>query len=289
MPNLDTPFLNNACEFFERINDVEVVGEKDFSFQQSSANDILSFLFSIEVIIKNNQIIEQKDLVSINPDKFNLKQLFLILHLKKNKDKYPWLRRAYLGRQVITDTLREGGTEYENILSCLRESKLIGEFSDDNAEKWWTRLSGFSRDISDERLQEIGRKGEQLSFCYEEMRHAPKEIEKTYIENTGAGYDILSWKDASEERLCIEVKTTERGVDNPEASIYLTRNEWKKANEISNYIFHIWDVKKINSPLLAIVDKANLLSHIPKNLGQGEWETVKIKVAPFKKDFLLVN
>lgn len=72
------------------------------------------------------------------------------------------------------------------------------------------------------RKQEVGNTGEQIAYQYEKKRIGKQgKIEKIYLNNVGAGYDLYSIDTKGNERF-IEVKTTLSKTNR----FYISENEW---------------------------------------------------------------
>ncbi|WP_060209926.1 DUF3883 domain-containing protein [Sporosarcina koreensis] len=158
-----------------------------------------------------------------------------------------------------------------DVKQCFKEAELINSYNKD-VIKWWDILSLAVRGQQKDTLMEIGRTGEELSLEYERNRVKKEPIWQS-IESNLSGFDILSVVSLEDlTPLRIEVKTSTR-VSNS-FSFYLSRNEWDVAEVSTNFLFHLWLLS--DTPELFILDKNEMVNHIPTNLGNGSWENVKI-------------
>lgn len=163
----------------------------------------------------------------------------------------------------------------QDILQCLNEAGLLDSPPTDEIVSWWDEMAGHVRGVRSSSLTEIGRKGEKLSLLYEQRRTGQVPRWQA-VESNLSGFDVLSIvsnKDSAQ--LQIEVKATERDVN--VAEFYITQNEWDTAKLSRNYIFHLWIIA--SKPKLASVSREEMEKHIPHDMGQGIWQSVKI---PFK-------
>ncbi|OZV10839.1 hypothetical protein CIW83_18105 [Tissierella sp. P1] len=160
-----------------------------------------------------------------------------------------------------------------DVKQCFEEANLVDNYSEDTIE-WWDKLSSIIKGFYDDELLKIGRIGEKLSIEYEFNRtgHLPKWMS---IETNICGYDLLSCI-SRENRLSqlIEVKTC----SNSSKEIHISNNEWNTAISSENYIFHIWFLNNKSEPKLIILKPDELQKNIPKNMGSGEWGSVKIYI-----------
>lgn len=156
------------------------------------------------------------------------------------------------------------------------------EDSDKDVVDWWSRVAGLTRQMEDEKLTEIGNKGEFLSIRFERNRTGVRPTHMA-LDSNHHGYDILSQIDSSNsDPLHIEVKASISGWRG--GVLHLTRNEYDKSRESGvNYQFHLWDISSEN-PKLLIVSSLDMLQHAPIDSGKGRWETVAIKFKSFNWD-----
>lgn len=171
----------------------------------------------------------------------------------------------------------------EDVFQCFKEAELTNKPPNMGIVTWWDRLASRARGQRDALLLEVGRSGEKLSIQFETNRVgvAPKWQS---IESNAEGYDVLSIVSNSDKtRLSIEVKASLQSVG--QASFYLSRNEWKHALSAANHCIHLW-AQVDKQPQMAILHKTDILPHIPKNLGDGEWTSSAIPFSTFEKMFM---
>lgn len=112
---------------------------------------------------------------------------------------------------------------------------------------------------------EVGRTGEELAYDYEwealkEYPELQKKIEKMYLINERAGYDIESY-DYDGNKIYIEVKTSKSNSEN-RIQFYISRNEDEFICSHKNaYIYYIYDLKH---PKLRVIDQKTYLSYTKK-------------------------
>jgi hypothetical protein len=143
----------------------------------------------------------------------------------------PWVQNATYGRSRV---IRFAGRE---IAQVFVEAGLAHS-TEPEVVAFWDAMAALARGQRDGRLSQIGRQGERLSIAHELARtgRKPKWVA---IDNNEDGYDVLSIVDSNDSRpLSIEVKASTMGLA---GSLHLTRNEWERAQEAENHIFHIWD------------------------------------------------
>lgn len=242
-------------------------------FGINPAIKVIPFLKYINFLDSNNNIHE----LNLNMcDEEILQKILLKYILKKDEDNdedFRWITRAYKGIDFITERLDD------NINACFRQANL---YNDDSnlMEEWWDNIYTYSREKNQEPLQKIGREGEKLSFLYEFQRVGVKP-RKEYIQNTSAGYDLLSINSHNlQKKLMIEVKSSFSSVDKAEA--FITRNELNMAKEHSNYIFHFWLLKNKE---LAVLDREMIIATAPLDKNEGRWEKFKVPFVAFKDNF----
>ena len=185
-----------------------------------------------------------------------------------------WVQNATYGRSRV---IRFAGSE---IAQVFIEAGLAHSIEDE-VVAFWDAMAALARGQKNGRLSAIGRQGERLSIAHELARtgRKPKWVA---IDNNEDGYDVLSVVESGDSRpLSIEVKTSMMGLA---GSLYLTRNEWERAQEVEHHAFHIWAMKP-NAQVLAILTPMEVQGHIPLNTGSGSWESVEIPFAAFREHF----
>ena len=164
--------------------------------------------------------------------------------------------------------------------ACFREAELFQSTAAD-VVAWWDNISACLRKDQQNRFTQVGRKGELLSLKYE-FNRVGQNPKWQSIESNLIGYDLLSKVSKIDSTpLCIEVKTSEEIIEN--ASAHITRKEWNTAINSDHYLFHFWLLSK--TPQLAILSVEMVKSHIPQNIGRGEWESTEIFFKVFEKQF----
>lgn len=186
----------------------------------------------------------------------------------------PWIQNATYGRaRVVRFAARDTAQVFV-------EAGLVDSTADE-VVVFWDSLAALARGQHNQRLSEIGRQGERLSIAYEWSRTGQKP-KWTAIDNNADGYDILSIVESTDRRpLSIEVKTSTLGFS---GQIHLTYNEWERAIEAENHLFHIWIIRPEGS-LLAKLEPDKVKGHIPVNTGIGKWESMQIQISCFKDEF----
>lgn len=186
-----------------------------------------------------------------------------------------WVQNAIYGRMKV---ISFAGTE---IAQVFIEAGLA-HGNDDATVSFWDVMAAMARGQRNDRLTTIGRQGERLTIAHEENRtgRKPKWVA---IESNEDGYDVLSTVDAGDLRsLSIEVKTSTMGVA---GSCYLSRNEWERAEETDNHVFHLWDMRPNCTPVLAVISPHEMEAHIPSDCGSGNWKSVEIPFVAFRVHF----
>ena len=155
---------------------------------------------------------------------------------------------------------------------CLKDACLFESY-DQNVVDWWDSLASPSRMNEKNMKNEIGRKGERLSYEYEERRVGvlPKWVS---IDNNESGYDLLSYVDESrKDRLIIEVKTSEKQWNH--ADYFLSKNEWETLKQHTNSVVHLWSIAE-NEPIMKTVKPSEIEPNIPSDSGNGIWQIVRL-------------
>lgn len=186
-----------------------------------------------------------------------------------------WIQNASFGRSRV---LAFAGNQ---IAQVFVEAGLADGTSDE-VVSFWDVLAARSRGQKNERLNDIGRRGEKLTIAYEYERtgQVPKWIA---IDNNADGYDVLSIVDRDDPRkLTIEVKTSTVGNS---GRFFLTRNEWDRATDSDSHLFHLWDVSNLEHPKLAVISIHTMNEHVPVDQGLGVWDVVEVPYSSFKASF----
>ena len=156
---------------------------------------------------------------------------------------------------------------------CLELGSLFTDPPDTDVIQWWDDIASIFRSRQEQRLLQVGRRGEKLTIDYEYCRTGVKPIWES-INSNCSGYDIRSQFDTLDERvLYIEVKASE--LDYKNASMHLTINEWRLANSHPNATrFYLWLLNE--KAALAVLMPRDIECHIPTNEGSGVWQEVSI-------------
>ena len=188
-----------------------------------------------------------------------------------------WLQNATFGRSRV---LSYAGPEVKQVMS---EAGLASG-TDPETVAFWDMLAAMARGQKDISLSNIGRRGESLTIAVE-SRRTGKEPKWIALDNNADGYDVLSHVGPGDTPLLtIEVKSTTQG---ERGLLHITRNEWERAAEAPFHCFHLWMLLGENDrdSLLAIVNLAEMLPHVPADCGRGEWSSAAVPFAVFKDIF----
>lgn len=219
---------------------------------------------NLSITEKGFEILNQKDMLYAL--RVQLKHLIELM-------KPPWAYLIHKGRKEAFQFFPP------EVKQCFKEAELINSYSKDVIE-WWDILALSVRGMEQETKLEVGRTGEMLSFLYEKNRINKDPVWQS-IESNLSGFDILSnISSRNSTPLLIEVKAST--YTSGFFSFYLTRNEWNVAETAENYRFHLWILG--DTPELFIIDKNDIVNHIPEDHGNGHWENVKIT---FTRDELI--
>jgi len=190
----------------------------------------------------------------------------------------PWTQNASFGRARV---IAFAGAE---IAQVFVEAGLAHGV-DDEVVAFWDAMATRARGQKTDRLTAIGRQGERLTIAYEEARTGRKP-RWVAIDNSDDGYDVLSVVGVDDSRwLSIEVKTSTMGIA---GDFHLTRKEWERAQETDNHLFHLWNIRSIDEPTMAVVAQREMQIHMPSDCGEGTWEMVEIPFRAFQKRFAAV-
>ncbi len=169
--------------------------------------------------------------------------------------------------------------------ACFYNSELMNNPIDDLAASWWIQLESKIFQINNDANAMTGLVGEQLSLKYEEKR-VGRMPDWYSIDSNKVGFDLLSIVDPLNDfKLKIEVKSSKNEIN--EALIHITYNEWLTAISSTDYVFHLWLIS--NRPQIAVIDKTEMVRHIPICSGDGKWETVEIPFNTFNDYFMPYN
>lgn len=186
-----------------------------------------------------------------------------------------WLQNAPWGRSRVLSFCPAG------IHQVMVEAG-VASGTGDEIVAFWDHLAALARGRRDDRLLEIGRRGERLTLAHERVRTG-NEPRWVAIDSNQDGFDVLSIRDQDDPTpLSIEVKTT----TSVASALHLTRNEWEQALDSLAHVFHIWVAAGSAPPRLAVVTVEAMTYHIPSDIGAGEWREVLIPVSEFQNLFV---
>lgn len=183
-----------------------------------------------------------------------------------------WLKHVYKGRLECLQRI-PNHQEKRDMALLLQELELLRETTEE-AVLWWDELvQHFSP--SDDEKTEIGKQGEELSRLYEQQRVGVLPHWESQFSNY-SGYDLLSQISKDDDtKLYIEVKASSHNY-----VFYLTRGEWKKAQETTHYLFHFWHLR---TKELYVFSPQDIASHVSINQGNGQWTVCEITLSNQKQ------
>ena len=229
------------------------------------------------IIIRQNDNFEfGEGIISIlgKEDFLSLQRQLFWLYLKRENPN--WLRYAKDGLRKVRKNIN-----IDDEKQVLRHLKLIPESgrSDFEASSWWIKAADLARTLTQENKSLTGLEGEFLTLAYEKKRTGVDPVHVA-LESNNFGFDVLSQFSKSDKSpLSIEVKASTKSRYG--ATMFLTKYEYCKCEELKeNYVLHLWDLSK-DMPSLLIVQGDEVTKHIPRDIGEGKWETVKIKFDAF--------
>lgn len=193
-----------------------------------------------------------------------------------------WARKIPFGRNVAFQIM----SDEEQI--CFKKAGLMSTPVSLEEVNWWDGLAKLIRQEIEHQNDDTGRRGEELTIRYEKERTKVNPIWES-VNSNFAGYDILSQvSDSDTHQLLIEVKSSTQNMS--DASFYISHNEWSFASAGYNqkrYYFYLWHLGE--SPELAIISYADMLKHIPKDNGLGEWNDVNVPFSAFINKFQAIE
>lgn len=217
-----------------------------------------------------------KEILSDAPEKSLRVQLCDLISF----DEPPWAAKIPHGRQEAMKFFPE------EVYQCFKEAGLLKGWDTDIIE-WWDKLSIATRVHKNAANLVTGRTAERLTLKYEKMRIGIEPHWQS-IESNFSGYDILSYSDSSASvKRMIEVKGSTQ--PKKQAFCFITKNEWKNAEIVEDYRFHLWCLRDENNPILFDLSLEQIKNHIPTDNGKGEWENVKIFYSCFGNDLAVNN
>ena len=268
-------FLIEYC-YNNRLSRDQILISKWASNYEFDNKEILNFCMETEWLVENEGMINctKTSLNILDLETKPLQWRFMLNYLLEEKDVY-WKSILTKGREVSKTFLNKNDVQILEWCGLFEDS--------DDVSDWWLNHRIYNDDEEDEKRILIGRLGERKTLAFERERIGKKPKWVALELGDQEGYDVLSWKDtsSSSERLRIEVKASVQEIG--KADFYLTRNEWERAISGGNHIFHLWPEvgSGRNKPLVLTVEE--LLSHIPKDPGDGKWLEVKIPMITFQE------
>jgi hypothetical protein len=191
----------------------------------------------------------------------------------------PWIMLALDGRKRM---LSFAPIEFGQSMS----EAYLAEGYDDEVVAFWDRLAAIARGQKDASLSAIGRHGERLSLRYEKERTG-RDPQWRSIESNADGYDVMSIVSAENfAQRQIEVKTTTVGIS---GTLHLTRNEWDATVTMRHHAFHLWNLKEMCAPKLAVISRDQMSVHVPNDAGAGLWREVEVPMREFAEHFVPVE
>jgi hypothetical protein len=185
-----------------------------------------------------------------------------------------WIQNAVFGRKKV---IAFAGSQIGQVFV----EAGLAEGTDEAVVSFWDVLAAAARGQRNDRLTEIGRRGERLTIAHETKRTG-REPKWVAIDNNEDGYDVLSIVDTADARpLSIEVKASTMGAV---GGFHLSRQEWERAQESENHAFHLWDLRRDGQPALAVISTDMMCPHVPSDQGDGTWEDVRIPFGTFGKE-----
>lgn len=189
-----------------------------------------------------------------------------------------WAKSMRQGRMRFIDPLVDNPKSRDDDLDVFSAAGLLHNPPSEEVVAWWDDILGHARLAVDIEKMAQARKAECLTIEQEKKRLASLGIERIPewkgLDDNYAGYDVLSFdlKDGAEINIMIEVKST---VASP-LRFYLSRNEWKTADQIGEaYIFHVWNMA-IDPPQLYERTVEQVRPHIPSDNEKGKWSNAEI-------------
>lgn len=229
----------------------------------------------IEIIEETARLSSRGILIVQNFD-LAVKRLMIGDYIKHSSDS--WISLIPRGRKECSPYLPP------DVLACVKNAGLLVSPATDDIVLWWDQQAQYIRKEQELATLEVGRIGEKLTLEYERRRTGKDPVWKS-IESNLAGYDVLSIVEkGSTAHLSIEVKTSEQPMKM--ANAYITRHEWKVANESINHKFYFWQLDS-KQKMLAILDAIELQPNIPNDEGEGAWQTVTIPFFTYADRFQL--
>lgn len=276
-----SPSIAYGCvdllDILSRNSDVERSNVQDFPITSVNPTEVVNLLSRIGWVE-----VDKSDKVSISDRGTKIQELPLLFNKIRwlildflDSEKPEWLTLLSGGR---ADTMRYVP---EEISQTFDECELI-EREDVDIVKFWSRLMVIARVQKDMDLSDVGANGELLTIMYEQERTGEQPIWIS-LDRPGAGYDVRSIiSKSNSDALRIEVKMSIKEIKS--AYFYISRNQWNCAIKRANFKFYVWSVIG-DSSNLAILDPDQIKCHIPNDVCNGEWQSIKIPFVAIRNCF----
>lgn len=246
----------------------ELVSEDRIIFRNQGSRIIENALYNRWISVNNEgKITIRYTLEKCLENDLDSQREMLWLFIKESRPS--WTRKLIHGINEAKLGIHESDTK-----QVFSELGLFSDYDNIEVKKWWNKVSKFCREIKNERLSEIGLKGELLTLEYEKSRTGVSPIHSS-MESDEYGYDVKSQINSDDNsELYIEVKSTEQSLNF--ARFFLTKNEVKSCFSLSpNYRLYLWNIAD-NKYRLKIISPSDFIKHLPTNNGSGEWETASL-------------
>lgn len=224
----------------------------------------------LEVAVDGSLSVSSQGKLVLAPEPPELRLRTQLVHLIDSTSP-SWISRVRYGRGELEYSIPPA------VRQCFDEAGLFEQWTDELIA-WWDKLASAVRMRKNDEALATGRKAERLSLEHEERRLGKRPVWQA-LDTSISGYDILSSVSAADETpMCIEVKgTTQR---KNEAFFHISRNEWDTAQKSAKYVFDLWMLR--GEPVFKRIEATDLIGHIPKDFGTGQWKQAAL---PFKAFF----
>jgi hypothetical protein len=269
---LSPGFLYSSCELIKFIVEQNVPAQElrllPFSFCVADTAATLAFAQDCGWVVT-----DLEGILRVTVDGHALYELSPLEQLREQIKRYILRHRPAWSSNIVKGRQEALLFFPAAVHQCFDEA-LLTQSTEADVVSFWDELASLIRGFRNMNLNETGRLGERLSISYERQRTG-LDSEWISLESNLAGYDILSYTDAtSKRRLRIEVKASRNLSDM--GAFFLTRNEWLVALSSGFHCFHLWRIQDTKASLIvASVD--DLLSHMPIECGRGSWQNVRVE------------
>jgi len=237
--------------------------------------------FSLDLLIASNAIRVSNDDIIINIQEIDLIEIFRDIILSSCQN------NSVLRKSILQIGMNRSGNYLRkpNIDQLLRKSNLF-ELSDRNVSFWWFQVKEIDRESPVSVANEnslTGYLGEFLTMEFEKKRlGSSDQIEWVSLTPNGDrfGYDIESVREEMEQKMLIEVKSSQNNFVN--ARMFLTYNEYKIMNKnISDYVFYLWWEVNDNTGCGPMIIEGSILAEKLTSLIENEIGFTDSLVIPF--------